>query len=269
MLRHQNPLQQSNLPEEVFCLLQGFGIKPGDCLLVHSGFKQLGFAGSALERQEMAHDLWQSFQEYLTREGTLLAPALSHEYVGENNPVFHSQLTRSCTGYLSELFRTEYATGRSLHPTHSVSGWGAHLDYYLGDHIQDSTPVGPCSPFTRLSEPAGSQSVYIMFLGCSTNSNTSVHGIEELVEPDYLFDGCYQAAVIDDDNQVRLQEYRAHGFRGVLQEYSRLEHLLPTTCWSRKDFFACSVKVIQAERLWECTLPILKKNPRALVQSIS
>lgn len=269
MPKYQNPLNLGNLREEVFSLFQGLGLRPGDCVLIHSGFKQLGLGGSGPYRQEMAHCLWERMQEFLTREGTILVPTLSHEFVGENNPVFHADLTKSCTGYLTELFRTDYAIQRSLHPTHSVAGWGAHLDYYLGDHMKDQTPVGSHSPFTRLMEPAGSQSAYILFLGCSTNANTSVHGIEELLEPDYLFDGYYQAAVIGSDNRVIIQDYRAHGFRGVLQQYSRLEALLPSKYWTTRTFLSSYGKLIEATKLWHGTRKILEKDPRALVQSIS
>jgi len=261
-------LNPTNLKDLVFALLHNLGLKPGDCVLVHSGFKSLGFEGSSQDRREMALTLWKCFQEFLTRDGTLLVPSLSHEFVGENNPVFHEQLTKSCIGYLSELFRTEFAIDRSLHPTHSVAGWGAHLEYYLGDHSRDTTPVGPCSPFTRLTAPAGTQSCNILFLGCSTNSNTSVHGIEELIEPDYLFDGWYRAAIVDSDDRVLTQEYRAHGFRGVLQQYNRLEHLLPSKLWRTECFVTTQAKLIRADKLWDETLSLLKKNPTALVQSV-
>jgi aminoglycoside 3-N-acetyltransferase len=55
----------------------------------------------------------------------------------------------------------------------------------LGGQFHDVTPCGENSPYFKLREKAGQ----ILFLGCGLKPNTSMHAVEELVEPPYLYDG--------------------------------------------------------------------------------
>src|SRR5205823_3990184 len=93
------------------------GIPRDGVLLVHSSFKTLGREG------HQPVGILQALREYLA-QGTLLLPTMSWRYVKPASPVFDELQTPSNTGFLSELFRTRYATARSLHPTHSVAACG-------------------------------------------------------------------------------------------------------------------------------------------------
>ncbi|MDZ4184357.1 MAG: AAC(3) family N-acetyltransferase [Desulfuromonadales bacterium] len=69
-----------------------------------------------------------------------------------------------------------------------VSGvWGCcrgrRLHEMLDDHGLDGTPCGPHSPFRKLAETNGK----IILLGCGLRPNTTMHALEEIADPPYLF----------------------------------------------------------------------------------
>ena len=59
-------------------------------------------------------------------------------------------------------------------------------------------------------------------LGCGLRPNTSMHGIEELVEPPYLYGDHLTYRLILADGEVIEKEYRRHNFRGWIQRYDRV-----------------------------------------------
>ena len=159
--------------------LAGLGVRKPGTLLVHSSLKSLGNLPDGPETAV------EGLLEALGSEGTLLMPALSYATVKEENPVFDILNTPSCVGALTEFFRKRNGTIRSVHPTHSVCGIGHSAVRMLGGQFHDVTPCGENSPYFKLREKAGQ----ILFLGCGLKPNTSMHAVEELVEPPYLYDG--------------------------------------------------------------------------------
>lgn len=140
----------SEVATAVRAILGGLGIHEGDRLFVHSGFRSLsGSQPRGASNFDFAGRIWQGFLEAVGPRGTVLVPALSHEYFGQQNPVFDEALTRCCVGFLAEQFRVEIATARSLDPAYSVCGYGAALDWFLGGHLGSLTPFGTGSPFAR------------------------------------------------------------------------------------------------------------------------
>jgi len=248
--------------------LESCGIRPGDVVLVHTGFRRLGIPGSRDTRESAGQTIWRAFESYLGPSGTLLVPTLSYEYVGERNPVFDEVLTQSCVGFLSETFRADLSLGRSLCPTHSVSGWGSYVDYYLDGHILDETPLGPNSPFARLTSPAGNQRAYLLFAGCSANTNTSMHGVEELAQVPYLWDGRLPMVIIDRDNRVTRKSLWTHSFRGYAQRYDRFLDFLSPAEVRKVPFFGDFLVVLPTELVWQRGLEVLKEDAFAFVERV-
>ena len=152
-------------------LAEGFealGIRSGDTLLVHSSLKSLEGASPA--------DVIEALLALLGPEGTLMLPTLSYLYANRDNPVFDVRRTPSNVGAIPEYFRTEYPVLRSLCPTHSCAAVGLRAEYLTGSHHLDETPCGPNSPFSRLRDAGGK----VLFIGCGTRPNTSMHAVEEL-----------------------------------------------------------------------------------------
>ena len=195
--------------------LKSLGVNPGGVLMVHSSLKSLRWVPGGAET------VIQGLLTYL-QAGTLLMPALSYETVDSTNPIFNLAMTPSCIGTIPEHFRRRPGTQRSLHPTHSVCGVGALAHEILSPHAIDQTPCGPNSPFRRLPDYDGQ----ILMLGCGLLPNTSMHAIEELIEPPYLFAPAVDYQLTDGNNRTYTKRYTRHNFKGWRQRYDRIEALM-------------------------------------------
>lgn len=142
-------------------------------LLVHSAFKRLSKAG--YNPSDFTADL----VDYMA-PGTLLMPAMSWRSVNPDNPIFDELETPGITGILSETFRKKFASHRSLHPTHSVSGCGRLAESLLQSHHLDDTPCSKNSPFGLLSD----HNAYVLLVGVGFERCTLIHHVEELMAPD-------------------------------------------------------------------------------------
>jgi aminoglycoside 3-N-acetyltransferase len=206
-------------------------------------------------------DVVESLLVALGREGTLLFPALSFGAVTKENPAFDVDATPSCVGYLPEYFRTRSGVLRSVHPTHSCCAAGKRALEITRDHYLDATPVGAHSPFRKLRDWGGK----ILFIGCGTRPNTSMHGVEELIKPDYLF-GDVQEYALRAGDELRSKTYRTHGFSGIQQRYDRLETLLPHGCITYGKLLAADSVLMDARAAWEKALGALKRDDHYFIE---
>jgi aminoglycoside 3-N-acetyltransferase len=243
--------------------LRALGVRPGGVLLVHASLRSLGpVPGSPVPgRAEM---VVQGLVEALGPDGTLLMPALSYAYVTPQQPLFDVRSTPSNVGALPEYFRTRPGTLRSLHPTHSVSGSGRLAAEILERHGEDRTPCGPRSPFHLLPEYDGQ----ILMLGCGLRPSTSMHAVEELIEPPYLFGGQQAYRLTGWDGRVTEATYRVHGFRGYRQRYDRIGDVLPAPGLRTGRVLQASVHLIEASALWTAALAALRGDPLYFVDRV-
>ncbi len=233
------------------------GVRKGSVLLVHSSLRSLGTPGVTPE------DVIEGLLDALGDSGTLIFPALSYLHVGPaHSMTFDVRNTPSNVGAIPEYFRTSFpGVRRSMCPTHSCCAVGADRDAVVGGHHLDNTPAGPNSPFHRVMELDGS----ILFLGCGTNCNTSMHAVEELSRPDYLFENCYTYKMIREDGSDYLQDCYAHDFRGVYQAYSRLEGLLSGDELRKGSILNAKCDLMRAAPMWEKADAAYREDPHAFV----
>lgn len=196
--------------------LRALGVREGGVLLVHSSLRAFGYVEGGSET------VIQGLLGALGPNGTLLMPALSYELVTRRAPIFDVRHTPSNVGAIPEYFRTRLGTCRSVHPTHSVCAFGPRTGELLGDHLLDDTPCGPHSPFHKLRDVGGQ----LLMLGCGLHANTSMHAIEELVEPPYLYADPITYRLIHADGHVTTKIYRPHSFRHHEQRYDRVAEVL-------------------------------------------
>lgn len=154
-------------------MLVFLGIPRDGVLLVHSSFK-----GLARDGHDAAAVL-KALVDYM-EPGTLLLPTMSWRFVKPDKPLFDELQTPSNTGILTELFRTQYATARSLHPTHSIAGRGKLAEELLGSHQLSETPCSEVSPVGLLAKYDG----WVLMLGISMDCCTLIHHVEEMIAPD-------------------------------------------------------------------------------------
>ncbi len=86
-------------------------------LVVHSAIATLSRQGFRAEA------MIEALLRYLSA-GTLVMPTMTWRTVTPEQPLWDELATPSHTGVLTEMFRTGYATARSIHPTHSVAACG-------------------------------------------------------------------------------------------------------------------------------------------------
>lgn len=154
-------------------ILRDFHVPPDAVLVVHSaiaGLSRQGFRAEAMI---------EALLDYL-KGGTLLMPTMTWRTVTPASPVFDELRTPSHTGVLTEVFRTRYASARSLHPTHSAAGAGPHAKTLLSTHHLGTTPVPASSPYALMRDyPA-----YILFIGVGLETCTAIHHPEEVIAPE-------------------------------------------------------------------------------------
>ncbi len=246
--------QVEQIAEELLAL----GVRRGGVLLVHSSLSALGRVEGGAET------VIQGLLTALGPEGTLLMPALTYEYVTPLNPVFDVRRTRSNVGVIPETFRTRPGTQRSVHPTHSVCAVGPRAAELLADHRRDTTPCGPRSPFRKLRDGGGQ----LLMLGCGLHPNTSMHAIEELVEPPYLFGAPLIYRLIHADGHIEEKAYRTHGFDGYNQRYDRVADVLSPPALRCGRVLQADVHLIEVPALWEAVLAQLRRAPLYFVDIV-
>ena len=157
-------------------LLDRLGVTSGATVLVHSSMERLGRRVPGLKPL----GLIQLLQDRLRSEGTLLMPTFSfrgrqRDYV-DRTRIFDVWRTPSQAGLLPEVFRRMPGVIRSLHPTHSIAGWGRHAAELLARHHL-GTAFGPNSPMYKLQEYGG----LVVGLGTRPEETfTIIHVSEEL-----------------------------------------------------------------------------------------
>lgn len=234
------------------------GVRPGGALLVHSSLRALGLVPGGAET------VVRGLLAALGDEGTLLLPSLSYQHVTARQPRFDVRLSPSNVGALAEYFRTRLGTQRSLHPTHSICAVGPLTEALLRNHLLDSTPCGPHSPLHLLPQHNGQ----ILMLGCGLGPNTSMHGIEELVEPPYLYAGEMTYRLVNWDGKAVNKSYRVHDFYGYAQCYERVQTVMAESELRRGRVLQAEVYVIEAAALWEAAEARLREDPLYFVEKV-
>ncbi len=233
------------------------GVKAGDVLLVHSSFKSLGAPEAS------PADLIDGLIKALDG-GTLVMPALSYMHCNPGQRVFNARTTPSNVGAIPEYFRTHYPVLRSLCPTHSCVALGARAHEITAGQEVDSTPCGAHSPFRRVMELGGR----VLFVGCGANCNTSMHAVEELVRPDYLFGDTYEYSLRRTDGSTVSMNCAAHNFNGYAQKYSRLTELMPENAIYRGRILAADCIMMDAPTMWRVAEEYYRKDQHYFVDKV-
>jgi aminoglycoside 3-N-acetyltransferase len=154
-------------------ILKRFGVPSDGVLIVHSAIAILsrqGYRAEAMVDALMEH----------MRDGNLFMPTMTWRTVTLENPNWDEMKTPSHTGVLSEIFRTQYANTRSIHPTHSVAGLGPAARLLTSRHHVDNTPVSGNSPYGLMRD----YETYILMIGVGLETCTAIHLPEETINMD-------------------------------------------------------------------------------------
>lgn len=242
--------------ERIAAEAKALGVRRGGVLLVHSSLCSLGHVPGGAET------MVRGLMDAVGDDGTLMMPALSYATVNAKQAVFDVQRTPSCVGVITERFRTRNGTTRSVHPTHSVCGVGPLAEAILGAHHLDRTPCGANSPFRAVRDRGGQ----ILFLGCGLRPNTSMHGVEELVEPPYLFGSEVAYRIVLEGGGRMKITCRRHGFDGWAQRYERIEGMMGEPGLRVGKVLEATVHLLDARAFWARAEKALRRDALCFVE---
>jgi aminoglycoside 3-N-acetyltransferase len=126
--------------------------------------------------------------EVVGRDGLVAMPAYpmggpALDYLAAD-PVFDVRRSPSRMGAISEAFRREPGTLRSLHPTHTICAKGSGAEPLVAGHERAESPFSEGTPFVRLRELDALQ----VFFGTGTAPMTMYHPFECTREPPFPLD---------------------------------------------------------------------------------
>ena len=150
--------------------LKAMGLTGEETILIHSSMKAIGDVDGG------ADTVLDSWMEYFT-EGLLLLPTHTWANVNAEHRVYDYRSTPSCVGLLTNLFRQRAGVVRSLHPTHSMAGFGKNAVEYLAGEEENNTPCTPGGAYDRLKDCGGK----ILLVGVGHERNTFIHSVEEVL----------------------------------------------------------------------------------------
>ncbi|HEY62939.1 MAG TPA: AAC(3) family N-acetyltransferase [Caldilineae bacterium] len=245
---------------EITADLRALGLRPGDDVLVHSSLSSLGWVEGGAET------VIDALLAAVLPSGTVLMPALTGSPDdGPDRPprmdVRHTPCA-SWIGRIPEAFRRRPEVRRSLHPTHSVTAIGERAQWYTTGHERCDMPCGPGSPYVRLMDRGG----YILLLGCTQESNTSLHALEELADvPYHLQEAVTDAVVIDEAGREIVVSGRLHWW-GWKRCFSRVDEPLRQAGVMREGKVGkAHARLINASGLRDVVLPLLRADPLYLL----
>ena len=158
--------------------LESMGLKGDETILIHSSMKAIGAVDGGADT---VLDVW---MEYF-KNGLLLLPTHTWKTVNADNSVYNPYTTPSCVGLLTNMFMKRDGVIRSLHPTHSMSGYGKNAAEYLAGEEYNNTPCTPGGCYDRLKEVGGK----VLLVGVGHERNTYIHSVEEVLNvPNRLSD---------------------------------------------------------------------------------
>jgi len=228
------------------------GVTEDDTIIVHSSYKAL----KGDDQIDGGAEAVIAALKETVKNGTLMLPTLSWESVTNENPYFIVATSESCVGILPEIMRVSDGVVRSPHPTHSVAIWGKDAEEIAKNHLKDFTPVGPNSPFHEVRRRKGK----IIMLGCPLETNTSMHGVEELIVPPYLYSQNADYTITLTNGEKVTQAYLRHGFDDVEQRYDRILDVLDKKAYTQGKVLNAGTTVMDAAAVWEMGIKTLREN---------
>ena len=180
--------------------IRSMGIGPGDTVLIHTSLRAVGPVENG------ADGLIDAFCQCLP-EGLFLVPTHTWADVNRENPVYDVRTSVPCIGTLPKVAAFRKDGFRSLHPTHSIWGWGKDAQTFLQGEERAVTPGGVGFAWERLAE----RNTRILLIGVGNNRNTFIHAVEEIADvPNRLDPKPFEMTVYDHSGNVHKTMFSGH-----------------------------------------------------------
>lgn len=245
--------------------LRRVGLQMGDCVLVHSSLSRFGYVEGGLDT------VIDALIHMLGPDGTLIMSAItastkfvieciraSNEDRTADVKPFDVENMRTWAGKIPESFRKRPGVSRSLHPTHSVSAYGKLAEKMCSGHENAPGPCGKHTPYMRLAEI---ERGFVLLLGVNHQSNTTIHGIEEIGNLEYALYPRWCRIPIVTPTGMREAHTRVH-----IPYLGRNLNALETAYIDGKAQTVTvigdsCIRLVNVKRMTEISLDALKKDP--------
>jgi aminoglycoside 3-N-acetyltransferase len=174
LARWTKPVRPAEMRVALDTLMSG----GADIVLVHSSLSSCGYFTAG------PNDILSALRE---RSGTLCLPSHSYCYpagIGQPGPLFDPAVTPSQNGALTEIFRTEPSTLRSINATHALSASGPLARELTVDHELLDAPCGRGSPWDRLVQRKAS----VLLFGVTFHVYTPYHTAEDAADSPFTYE---------------------------------------------------------------------------------
>ena len=152
------------------------GITNGDCILLHSSLKSIGYVKNG------ANTVLDALIETISQKGTLVVPTypllgtmlktcLNEDYIFDMNK------SSTTIGVIPSVFLGYKNIIRSIHPTHSMSALGKNAKSITKSHHIGNETYGKNSPWAKIVELDGK----ILGVGISLAWHTIYHHVEDIM----------------------------------------------------------------------------------------
>ena len=187
----------------IHAFLREHGILPSDTVLIHTSMRALGEVSGGCD------GVIDGFVSYLS-EGLFLVPTHTWATVGEENPVYDVKKSVPCIGALPTVAAFRPDGIRSLHPTHSMTGFGKTAAVFLAGEETCQSPCPPQGAWARLYGIGAK----ILLIGVGLNRNTYIHAVDEMLDLPGRLVPPISLTVLDGEGKKYEISYCKHGKTG-------------------------------------------------------
>lgn len=242
--------------EKLVNQLRDMGFESSDSILIHSSLKKINLD---------ANDIIDTLKYYF-KDGLVMLPTHTWTRIDDPNYKYDPETEDSCVGLLTNIFRKEKGVVRSLHPTHSIAGYGIKAKEYLTGAEDDFTPCSPNGAWGRLS----SIDAKILLVGCNFTRNTFIHSIEEKANiPNRLSDFLIEFNIKKEGNWIK-RKFKKHyhpNIPSVSDNYDKIEEeVINNNIVKIGNFGDAKVMYFSAKELENYLLPRLIENNNYLLK---
>lgn len=154
---------------------------------------------------------------------------------------------------------------RSLHPTHSMAGFGKNAAEYLAGEEYRNTPCTPGGCYDRLKDIGGK----ILLVGVGHERNTYIHSVEEVLNvPNRLSDKPVKLTVVlpQGTKDVYMRKHYNPDQPHISEDFVKLTEAF-TDCKAAKNtvFGNADCILCDAAKVFDVTRHVLAPEPECLV----
>lgn len=186
--------------EELKAQIRAMGIEKDDTVLIHTSMRAVGPV------EKGAEGVIEAFCQVLS-EGLFLVPTHTWAVVNRNNPVYDVKTTVPNIGVLPQCAAFREDGFRSLHPTHSIWGYGKDAQAFLSGEEQSGTPAPVGGAWSRLAV----RKAKILLIGIGNERNTFIHAVDEVADiPNRIHPEPFDVTIFDHQGREHHTLFAGH-----------------------------------------------------------